>query len=154
MHNPNFSKTDTLYEQDFYQWIQTTASLLKERHFDEVDWENVIEEIETMGRSEKKELQSRLITLIEHLLKLQYWEAEKAYNERGWRGTIVEQRNQLELSLEDSPSFKPILEEVFLDCYKKARNLILRKYQLSSNIFPSEPPFTIEDILNPDYFQE
>ncbi|PSF38020.1 DUF29 domain-containing protein [Aphanothece hegewaldii CCALA 016] len=143
-----------LYEQDFYQWIQNTATLLKEKQFEQVDWENVIEEIESMGRSEKRELLSRLITIIEHLLKLQYWEAEKAYNERGWRVTVVEQRSQLELTLEDSPSLKPILEEVFLDCYQKARKVILKKYQLSSNMFPSEPPFTIENVLNSDYFPE
>lgn len=150
----SISSNQNLYEQDFYQWIQKTATLLKEKQFEQVDWENVIEEIESMGRSEKKELQSRLITIIEHLLKLQYWEAEKTYNERGLRGTVVEQRIQLELILEDSPSLKPILEEVFLDCYQKARKVILKKYQLSSSMFPSEPPFTIEDVLNSDYFPE
>ncbi|GFE67480.1 DUF29 domain-containing protein [Chroococcus sp. FPU101] len=155
MQNPiTSSPNKTLYEQDFYQWIQNTATLLKEKQFDQVDWENVIEELESMGKSEKKEVQSRLITIIEHLLKLQYWEAEKAYNERGWRGTVVEQRIQLELTLEDSPSLKPILEEVFLDCYQKARKVILKKYKLSSTLFPLKPPFTVEDVLNSDYFPE
>jgi hypothetical protein len=59
-----------LYESDFYQWIQQTAGALKAKAFDQVDWDNVIEEIESMGRSERRELKSRLIVLLEHLLKL------------------------------------------------------------------------------------
>ena len=145
---PQFNQI--IYKEDFYLWIQTTAKLLKERRFDDVDWENLIEEIESMGRSEKKELKSRLIVLIEHLLKLMYWEAEKAYNARGWRDTIVEQRLQIQLSLEDSPSLRPVLTDLFLDCYQKARSTALRKYQLSADFFPAEPPFTLEDVLNPD----
>ena len=145
---PQFNQI--LYDRDFYLWIQTTAKVLKERRFDDVDWENLIEEIESMGRSEKKELKSRLIVLIEHLLKLMYWEAEKAYNARGWRNTIVEQRRQISLSLEDSPSLRPLLGEMFPDCYRIARKDTLRKYQLSSDLFPTEPPFTLEDVLNPD----
>jgi Domain of unknown function DUF29 len=143
-----------LYEQDFYQWIQTTAKLLKDRRFEDVDWESLIEEIESMGRSERKEVKSRLIVLIEHLLKLMYWEAEKTYNASGWRDTIVEQRIQIELSLEDSPSLRPLLTDLFLDCYQKAGNTALRKYQLSADFFPAEPPFTLEDVLNPDYLPE
>lgn len=155
MQNPiTFNTNKTLYEQDFYQWIQNTAIFLKEKQFDQVDWENVIEEIESMGRSEKKEVQSRLIILIEHLLKLQYWEAEKAYNERGWRITVIEQRRQIISNLKDSPSLKPILDKIFLECYQDAKNDTIKKYKLSSNLFPTEPPFTLEDVLNPDYLPE
>lgn len=140
-----------LYEQDFSVWIEKTAKLLKQRRFDEVDWDNLIEEIETMGRSEKKELKSRLIAIIEHLLKLIYWEAEKADNARGWRNTVIEQRNQLELVLEDSPSLKQVLINIFVECYQKERQNNLRKYELSSGMFPVEPCFTLEDVLNHDY---
>ncbi|MFB2837127.1 DUF29 domain-containing protein [Floridanema evergladense] len=143
-----------LYDRDFYSWLQTTAKLLKERRFDEVDWESLIEEIESMGRSEKKEIKNRLIVLIEHLLKLMYWEIEKVYNARGWRETIVEQRTQIELSLEDSPSLRNLLTDVFLDCYQKARNNALRKYQLPDNLFPTEPPFTLEDVINSNFLPE
>lgn len=140
-----------LYEQDFYLWLQQTARLLKVRNFEEVDWDNLIEEIESMGRSEKRELKSRLIILIEHLLKLIYWEAERENNANGWRSTIVEQRNQIEFSLEDSPSLKPLLAEIFLDCYGKARKGTLQKYQLSDALFPEKPPFKLEDVLDPNY---
>ena len=144
----------TLYEKDFYLWLQTTAELLKNQQLEQIDWENVIEEIESMGRSERKEIKSRLIILIEHLLKLAYWESEKEYNSRGWRNTIIEQRRQIELTLEDSPSLKAILSESFLDCYQKARTDTLQKTQLSPNVLPSEPPFTLTEILIPQYFPQ
>lgn len=143
-----------LYQQDFYLWIQTTTQLLKECRWENIDWENLIEEIESMGRSEKKELKNRLIVTIEHLLKLMYWQAEKAYNIRGWRNIIVEQRRQILLSIEDSPSLKSLLKESFLNCYHIAREDTLRKYQLSSDIFPLEPPFTLEETLDPNYLPD
>jgi hypothetical protein len=143
-----------LYDRDFYLWIQTTTQLLKERRWENIDWENLIEEIESMGRSERKKLKNRLIITIEHLLNLRYWKAEKAYNARGWRGTIVEQRRQIFLSVEDSPSLKSLLKEIFLNYYHIAREDTLRKYQLSSDLFPLYPPFTLEEVLDPNYLPE
>lgn len=141
----------TLYEQDFYLWIQTTVKLLSERKLDKLDIDNLIEEIDSMGRSEKKELKTRLIVLIEHLLKLQYWTEEKDYNTRGWRNTVVEQRRQIAYTLADSPSLKSVLNDIFIDCYKDSRNDTLRKYQLPSNLFPEESPFSLSDVLNADF---
>ena len=145
------SITKNRYEEDFYLWIQETAKLLKEHRFDELDLENLIEEIETMGRSEKRELESRLTTIIEHLLKLIYWQAEKDYDARGWRGTVIEQRRQLQRLLKDSPSLKRLLPEIFLDCYQAAREDTIKKYQLPSKMFSIEPPFTLEEILDYSY---
>ncbi|AFZ26715.1 protein of unknown function DUF29 [Cylindrospermum stagnale PCC 7417] len=140
-----------LYEQDFYLWIQTTVKLLQEGKLDQLDIENLIEEIDSMGRREKKELKTRLIVLIEHLLKLQFWIEEKDYNARGWRNTVVEQRRQIIYTLADSPSLKSILNELFLDCYADARNDTLRKYQLSLELFPEQPPFSLDQVLNSDF---
>lgn len=138
----------SLYAQDFYLWLQTTANLLEANKLDELDIENLLEEIKSMGRSEKKELKSRLITLIEHILKLEYWHLEKENNARGWRNTVAEQRLQLELTLEESPSLRNILNEIFDDSYRKARQYILKRYSLSPALFPEQPPFGIEDVLN------
>lgn len=141
----------TLYEQDFYSWIQTTLQLLQERKFDQLDLENLIEEIDSMGKSERQGLKSRLVVLIEHLLKLKYWTNEKANNARGWRNTVVEQRRQILYTLEDSPSLKPFLEEIFLKSYQDARNDTLKKYQLPRTLFPEDSPFLLSDILDPDF---
>ncbi|MDB9451025.1 DUF29 domain-containing protein [Dolichospermum circinale] len=141
----------TLYEQDFYLWIQTTLAILKERKLEQLDIENLIEEIDSMGRSEKKELKTRLVVLIEHLLKLQYWTEEKDYNARVWRNTVVEQRRQIAYTLADSPSLKGILNDVFLDCYTDARNDTINKYQLPSTLFPEQPSFSLIQVLNADF---
>ncbi|MFM5980707.1 MAG: DUF29 domain-containing protein [Sphaerospermopsis kisseleviana] len=143
--------TKKLYDQDFYLWIQTTVKLLSEGKLEQLDIENLIEEIDSIGRREKKELKTRLIVLIEHLLKLQYWTEEKDYNARGWRNTVVEQRRQIAYSLADSPSLKSILNDVFLECYQDARNDTLRKYELPSELFPEDSPFSLLDILNADF---
>lgn len=146
--------TDTnkqLYEQDFYLWIQTTVKFLREGKLEQLDIENLTEEIDSMGRSEKKELKTRLIVLIEHLLKLQYWTEEKDYNARVWRNTVVEQRRQIAYTLADSPSLKSVLNDIFLDCYTDARNDTIRKYQLPYELFPEESPFSLVDVLNADF---
>ena len=131
--------TTKLYDQDFYLWIQTTVKLLSEGKLEQLDIENLIEEIDSMGRREKKELKTRLIVLIEHLLKLQYWTEEKDYNARGWRNTVVEQRRQIAHSLADSPSLKSILNDT------------LRKYELPSELFPEDSPFSLLDVINADF---
>lgn len=138
----------TLYNQDFYSWIQQTVKALKNRDLDRVDWENLIEEIDSMGHSEKKELKSRLLVIIEHLLKLMFWAEENAQNRRGWRNTVIEQRGQLELLLEDSPSLRPMVQAVFLETYARARTQVLQKSDLPSDSIPQHPPFTSDELLN------
>jgi len=150
----SISDTSKLYDIDFYLWVQTTAQLLKERKLDMVDFDNLIEEIESMGKSEKKELKSRLTTLIENLLKIKYWQSEKANNARGWRQTIVEQRRQIEYILSDSPSLRGLLGEIWSECYVNARKDLIKKYELDGELFPREPAFSLEDILNDDYIPE
>ena len=154
---PSFTTTatvSTLYDTDFYLWIQHTVEALKQQDWDRVDWDNLIEEVESMGRSEKRELKSRLLVILEHLLKLMFWESEKPQNARGWRNTVIEQRNQVDLILEDSPSLKPWLTESFVESYAKARQQTLQKYGLPGDRFPTQPPFSLEDVLNANWLPE
>lgn len=148
------SNLSELYDRDFYLWVQTTVQLLQERRLDRIDFESLIEEVESMGKREKKELKSRLTILIEHLLKLKYWESEKANNARGWRQTVVEQRRQIQYLLEDSPSLKVLLIEIWTECYGNARKDIIRKYRLEPELFPPEARLTLDDILDDDYIPE
>lgn len=154
---PSFTTTatvSTLYDTDFYLWIQHTVEALKQQDWDRVDWDNLIEEVESMGRSEKRELKSRLLVILEHLLKLMFWESEKPQNARGWRNMVIEQRNQVDLILEDSPSLKPWLTESFVESYAKARQQTLQKYGLPVDRFPTQPPFSLEDVLNANWLPE
>ncbi|BAZ31986.1 hypothetical protein NIES4074_44600 [Cylindrospermum sp. NIES-4074] len=145
MTNQSFVNTKNLYNQDFYLWTQTIAQQLKENKFNEIDIPNLIEEIESMGRSEKRELRSRLIILLMHLLKWQYQPEKRS---ESWRSTITEQRICIEALLEDSPSLQPIFTEVFADCYQKARLKASDETGIKLNLFPNESPFSLEETLN------
>ena len=144
MLNQTISTPKTLYEQDFYLWTQTTAQQLKEHKLHEIDIPNLIEEIESMGKSEKRELKSRLIILLMHLLKWQYHPEKRS---ESWRSTITEQRICIEVLLEDSPSLKPLVEEIFNDCYQKARLKASEETKIKLNFFPQESPFTQEETI-------
>lgn len=142
---------NNLYEQDFYLWTQITAEQLKKNKFNEIDITNLIEEIESMGRSEKRELKSRLIVLLMHLLK---WHYQPEKRSESWRSTITEQRICIEGLLEDSPSLKPTLSEVFEDCYQKARLKASDETGIKLNFFPKESPFSLEETLEYSYANE
>lgn len=141
----------SLYDRDFYLWIEKTVNDLKDKRFEDLDLDNLIEEIESMGRSEKRELASRLMVLIEHLLKLKYWTSERNDNARGWSNTVIEQRKQIQLILRDSPSLKRWLPELWTMAYQDAREVAIAKTGLSSDLIPDTPPFTLDDALNPKY---
>ncbi|MDZ8105207.1 MAG: DUF29 domain-containing protein [Nostoc sp. DedQUE12a] len=145
---PQITSGSDLYEQDFYLWIQTTAELLKQKNFTQLDVENLIEEIETMGRSEKKALRSNLEVVLMHLLKYKY-QAEKRFG--SWRAAIREHRKPLKEALEESPSLKPYFVEVFKQCYDDARLLAADETELDVAIFPEQSPFTPEQALDPDF---
>lgn len=91
------------YEQDFVGWLNTQAELLKTGKVNELDIKNLVEEIEAMGRSEKRELESRMIILVMHLLK---WTFQPNYQSRSWANTINEQRRRIGRVIKDSPSLK------------------------------------------------
>jgi len=143
-HQPRVITNYNLYNQDFYLWIETISKQLKAGKFAEIDLANLIEEIESMGKSEKRELKSRLIVLLMHLLKWQYQPEKRS---ESWRSTITEQRICIELLLEDSPSLQPLLIEIFTDCYEKARLKASEETGMKLNFFPKESPFTLEETL-------
>ncbi|MFM6038528.1 MAG: DUF29 domain-containing protein [Sphaerospermopsis kisseleviana] len=147
MATPQLKSTTktNLYEQDFYLWIETTAQHLRKGDFTEVDLGNLIEEIESMGRSEKRELKSRLIVLLMHLLK---WHYQPEKRSASWQSTITEQRICLEELLEDSPSLQPLFTELFADCYNKARLKASQETGIKLNLFPQESPFSLDEVMN------
>ncbi|MBC1237839.1 DUF29 domain-containing protein [Nostoc sp. 2RC] len=140
-----------LYEQDFYLWIQTTVELLKQKNFTQLDLENLIEEIETMGRSEKKALRSNLEVVLMHLLKYRYQPEKRSGS---WQATIREHRKRLRETLEESPSLKLYFDEVFGECYNHARLLAADETELAVATFPEKSPFIPEQILNPAFLPE
>jgi hypothetical protein len=144
--------TKSLYETDYQLWIETTVDRLHRHDYKSVDWKNLIEELESLGKQQQQELENRLIVLLEHLLKLAYWQNEREDNERGWKGTIIEQRKRINRLLKKNPSLKPYLSQVFLECYLDARDITITKTALSPETFPSEPLLTIEQILDEQWY--
>jgi Domain of unknown function DUF29 len=142
-----------LYNQDFYSWAMTTAELMRQRKWDEIDWDAVIEEIEGLARRDKRELASRLELLVIHLLK---WCAQPQGRQLGhsWRDTIHEQRSEIELVLEDSPSLRREVDALLSKRYRKARERALDQTGLPETALPRICPWNSVQILADDFWPE
>jgi hypothetical protein len=140
--------TSTLYDIDFNLWIEQTVNQLKNGNLKDLDIKNLVEEIESMGRSDKREIYSRLKVLLIHLLKWKYQPSKKTSS---WIATINEQRTQINLIFKDSPSLKPYLRDNWQDCYQDARIDAATETFLPLETFPWECPFTPEQILTPGF---
>jgi len=144
--------THALYYQDYYLWLKTTINQLRTGQLTAVDLDNIIEELESMSRREKRKIESLLIKLFEHLLKLQYWHTEREHNEGHWKGEIRTFRRQINKRLEDSPSLKPYILEIFDECYSEARVEASERSQLPLDTFPVTPIGSLADILDSNWF--
>jgi hypothetical protein len=136
----------TLYEQDFNLWLTETVELLKTRQVERLDYKNLIEELESMGISQKHALESNLIQVLIHLLK---WRYQPKKQTNSWRLSIREHSRRLLRSLQDSPSLKP-----YLECYQEARERASLETELPIETFPLDLPFSQENLLNPSYLPE
>ncbi len=140
-----------LYETDFYAWTQEQVSLLKDRQWERLDTVNVIEEIEALGRKERQELRNRLGLLLGHLLK---WHFQPEKHSNSCLGTIREQRVQIRLLLQDNPSLKSYLNEVFLAAYELGLALAIKETRLGEQIFPEVCPYNLEQTMNAEFLPE
>lgn len=132
-----------LYEQDFYAWANEQAALLRSGQLSAADIEHIAEEIESMGKTEKRELVSRLAVLLMHLLK---WQFQPAGRSVSWQLTIKEQRRKVARHLADNPSLKARLSETMTDAYGDAIIAAARETSLLEEGFPVECPWTFEQI--------
>jgi hypothetical protein len=140
------------YDTDFYEWCLENAALIRAGRIDEVDLEHVAEEIEDMGKRDKREVQSRLAVLIMHLLK---WQAQPERRAKpSWVATIKEQRHRLMRVVSDSPSLVRICQGELPTIYPDAVRMAIRETRLDRASFPKECPFTAEQILQDDFFPE
>ncbi len=141
----------SLYESDYLRWTQDVVSKLKARDFDNVDLENLIEEIEDLGRSKKDELKSRLNTLLEHLLKRIYIDMPQEFN--GWQRTIREQRKRLEWLLDDNPSLKTVWNDTFDIAWRYALRDVREDYPQYQSPNTWQFGQDIETILNTVFWE-
>jgi hypothetical protein len=136
------------YELDFYAWTQQQASFLQEEKWSCLDIPNLVEEIESLGRQERQELENRLGVLLGHLLK---WEFQPDNRSRSWFATIREQRRRIMRLLEKSPSLQPYLPEALENGYQDALDLAVRETCLSYTTFPPECSYLKEQILDDSF---
>ncbi|MBV8883827.1 MAG: DUF29 domain-containing protein [Chroococcidiopsidaceae cyanobacterium CP_BM_RX_35] len=142
----------TLYEQDLVAWFDDTAAKLKQKRFDEIDIDSLVEEIEGLAGRDRRELKNRLEVMINHLLKRLYVNLPNDY--RGWEVTIREQRRQLRILLEQSPSLRNDWIKVFPASWQNALSDIREDYPESQ--FPNEWQYSteIDGLLNEKFWQK
>ena len=140
-----------LYDQDFYAWANEQAALLRAGKLSEADIEHIAEEVESLGKTEKRELVSRLIVLMAHLLK---WRFQPNLRGRSWKLTIDEQRIAIDAHLSDNPSLKTVIPEATALAYRQARIGAQRESDLDASVFPAQCPWTFDEMMNEDFWPE
>lgn len=144
-------KTLSLYDTDFYAWANQQAALLRAGRLGEADIANIAEEIESMGRSEKRELISQLAVLLMHLLK---WRFQPGMRGKSWRLTIEVQRLEAAEHLADNPSLKSQMNEMLQKAYRRARLEAARETSHDSSTFPASCPWSYDEIIDDTFWPE
>ena len=140
-----------LYEQDFYLWTQKQVALLREGKWHELDCEHLMEEIEDLGRSARKELRSYLEGLVLHLLK---WRYQPSHRGVSWRLSIRNARRRIGIILSDSPSLRPTLPGLVAEEFLAARIDAIDETGLPTGAFPATCPFTLSQLLDTDFWPQ
>jgi hypothetical protein len=139
------------YDQDFYAWLMHNANLIRQGRFAEMDALQVAEELESMGKRDKRELMSRFKILLLHLLKRSFQSEKRS---RSWEQTIDEQREQINLILADSPSLKYQLIEKINDTYPLALKAAMKETNLPPETFPTTCPYSLEQLLAETFYPD
>jgi len=135
------------YDQDFYTWTQQMAIALRQQNWTALDIENLAEEIEALGKSDRRALKSRLEILIMHFLK---WQFQPSQRSNSWKATVTEQRLRIQDLLSDSPSLKNYLSEILPTAYQNGRQLAADETGLTLDTFPATCPYSDEQLLESD----
>jgi len=147
----HMSTAAALYETDFYDWIQNQARTLRARKLSELDVDNLIEEIESMGRSERRSLKSSLSILLMHLIK---WKHQPDYRGRSWEANIQEQRIQVRDILKDSPSLKYGITDTVHDAWEAAKVKAQKETGIDQTTFPEACPWPFDTFMNNEFWPD
>ena len=136
-----------LYDKDLNLWRQEIIKAIQSKQLENMDWDNLVDEINDMTASERRALRSYTKRLIEHILKLKYWHSEKEYNQRGWKKEVVNFREEVKSILEESPSLNNYLEQNYSDWYKKSVKAMRQEFSIPDNNLVD-----LEVIMTDEYF--
>jgi Domain of unknown function DUF29 len=139
------------YEEDFYAWTVEQSRLLRSGELSTIDAANIAEEIESMGRSDRREFKSRLVVLVMHLLK---WRHQPSARSRRWSATIDEQRLQIGDLLSESPSLRPMMLAILAQAYPIARAQAIAETGLADEAFSEACPFTADEVMSGSFYPE
>jgi Domain of unknown function DUF29 len=139
------------YNTDFYGWTKDQADLLRSGRLSQLDTQNLLEEIESTGNSQRSELESRLEVLFLHLLK---WAFQPSHRGRSWQLIIAEQRRKVARRFSKSPSLKCELDEMITDAYGDAILSAARETGMDEKVFPKSCPWTFDHIMDSDFYPE
>ena len=140
-----------LYDRDYYAWANEQATLVRSRSTNAVDWDNIAEELESLGKQQRSELLSRYEVLLVHLLK---WLYQPQKRSRSWRLTITTQRDRILEHLESSPSLKSSDDEIFARAYWRARRDAAAETGLKLETFPETAPFTSDQSRDVEFWPD
>jgi Domain of unknown function DUF29 len=140
-----------LYDRDYYQWLDVTATLLSEGRLNELDVPNLLDELEAMGKSQKRAIESYLKVLLLHLLK---WKYQPGMRSGSWRSSIRNSRLGISDRIEESPSLRELPELILEKCYGVARSNAADETGLDRSVFPEVCPFTLVELLQEDFLPE
>jgi hypothetical protein len=141
----------SLYERDFYAWAKEQAALLRSGELARADIAHIAEEIESMGKTEKRELVSRLTVLLRHLLK---WRFQPAGRGNSWRLSIANSRDEVVDHLGDNASLKALLADAIVSAYRYARRKASVETNLAQETFPEGCPWSFEQMVDATYWPE
>ena len=147
-HAVSVPSSESLYDEDLVLWAAQQAHLLQDGRYRDLDLENLIDEVEGVGHSQRDAIESRLTILLAHLLK---WRYQPGMRSGSWRGTIFEQRRGIAGLIRTSPSLRAYPEEVFADCYLSGRLLAAKETGIDLTLFPEQAPFQPIETLDQDY---
>ena len=152
-----FQMVDQLYNSDYDAWVAEQIQHLKFKALEKLDIDHLISELEGMGKSDRRSLESNLRILLAHLLKWEYQPEKRSplalrvAQSGSWLGAIKEHRRRCLKILSDSPSLKNHLIAVLNECYTDAKDLAATETELPWETFPNDCPFSIDQILNPEF---
>jgi hypothetical protein len=142
---------DSNYDRDFYAWANEQAALLRAGRLGEADFKHIAEEIESMGKTEKRELVSRFTVLLLRLLK---WRFQPELRSTSWRLSVEEQRLQVASHLSDNRSLKALLAATLVDSYRLAVIGARRETGLGAATFPTACPWSFDQMMDDGFWPD
>jgi hypothetical protein len=139
------------YETDYLRWLDTQAHHLRAGELDQLDRVHLLEEIEAMSRSERRQMRNRMIVLVQHLLEMRH---QPQRHSRSWDVTVITQRVDIKLLLKESPSLRPTLTATLDDIYANVRREAARETGLDIGRFPEQCPFSLDQLLDEEWWPD